>query len=278
MTSVSTLGRPTTNNRTGLFDYVSPSRLNTWLSCPLKFKIRYVDGIKEPTSPNLFLGKQVHRGLEFFYRHRQDGQDVATAEISNHIVQTWDEAASDEGMCFDSRDDEIALRSQAVGLVQTYLDGRDSNEGFPIAVESPLECPLVDPGTGEDLGIALFGFVDLVLESPPGVVIVDFKTSARSSAPLEISHEIQLSCYAYAFRHVFGATEKELQIRSLVKTKTPKVDFHRYPARDGTHFRRLFAVIRAYLADLRSNRFVYRPGWTCSMCDFRKTHCRSWQG
>jgi hypothetical protein len=107
---------------------------------------------------------------------------------------------------------------------------------------------------------------------------VDFKTSARSSAPLDIAHEVQLSCYAYAFRQVFDRTEQEMQIRSLIKTKAPKVETHRYPARDDVHFRRLFAVIRAYLDDLRSNRFVYRPGWTCSMCDFRATHCRAWQG
>ena len=89
---------------------------------------------------------------------------------------------------------------------------------------------------------------------------------------------MQLSCYAYAFRQVFGQMEQELQIRSLIKTKTPKVETHRYPARDDRHFRRLFAVIRAYLDDLHSTRFVYRPGWMCSMCDFRETHCRAWQG
>ncbi len=278
MTSVSTLARAPNENRTGLFDYISPTRLNTWLSCPLKFRIRYVDGIREPTSPSLFLGKRVHGGLEFFYRHQQDGQHVEADEVSNHILDTWDDAVGDEKMRFDSHDHENGLKHQAVGLVKTYLNQRDSDEGFPIAVESPVECPLVDPDTGQDLGIALFGFVDLVLKSPTGLVIVDFKTAARSGASLEIAHEIQLSCYAYAFRQVYGETEQELQIRSLIKTKTPKVEIHRYPARDDTHFRRLFAVIRSYLDDLHSNRFVFRPGWTCSMCNFRNTHCRVWKG
>ena len=48
---------------TGLTEYVSPTRLNTWLSCPRKFAIKYVDGIKEPPSPGLFLGKRVHERL-----------------------------------------------------------------------------------------------------------------------------------------------------------------------------------------------------------------------
>lgn len=278
MPSVSTLTKPPIENRMGLFDYISPTRLNTWLSCPLKFKIRYVDGIKEPTSPSLFLGKRVHHGLAFFYRHLQDGQIFSADEVSNRVLEAWDDAARNERIQFDSSDHETALKHKAVGLVQTYLDRRDPGEGLPIAVESPLECPLINPDTGQDLGIGLFGFVDLVLKSPTGLVIVDFKTAARSGGLLDIAHEIQLSCYAYAFRHLYGETEHELQIRSLIKTKTPKIEIHRYPARDESHFRRMFAVIGAYLEDLRSNRFVYRPGWTCSMCNFRDTHCRDWQG
>jgi CRISPR/Cas system-associated exonuclease Cas4 (RecB family) len=181
-------------------------------------------------------------------------------------------------MYFDSHDEENALKQQTIRLVGTYLEQLDPAEGLPVAIESRLECPLVDPDSGEDLGVDLLGIVDLVIQTPIGPVIVDFKTSARASASLDIAHEIQLSCYALAFRHMYGESESELQIRSLIKTKTPKVEIHRYPARDDTHFRRLFAAIRAYLDDLHAKRFVYRPGWTCSMCDFRETHCRSWEG
>jgi putative RecB family exonuclease len=248
------------------------------LFCPLKFKIRYLDGLREPTSPSLFVGKRVHSALEFYYRCLREG-DIATAiDVEEQIVDTWDDAVASEGMYLDSHDEENALKQQTIRLVKTYLEQLDPAEGPPVAVESRLECPLVDPDSGEDLGIGLLGIVDLILQSPTGPVIVDFKTSARASAPLDIAHEIQLSCYALAFRHMYGESESELQIRSLIKTKTPKVEIHRYPTRDDTHFRRLFAAIRAYLDDLHANRFVYRPGWTCSMCDFRETHCRDWQG
>jgi hypothetical protein len=244
----------------------------------LKFKLRYEDGVEEPPSPSLFLGKRVHDALAFFYRHRQYAEHVTVADVARHITETWDEAVEGEQLDFGSTADEIALQRQATDLVEKYLDQRDSDEGVPLAVETPLECPLLAPDTGEDLGVALFGIVDLVLESPLGVVVVDFKTSARSSAPLEITHEIQLSCYAYAFRHVFGISERELQIRSLIKTKIPKIESHRYARRDQRHFQRLFAVIHAYLDDLRGGSYVYRPGWTCSLCGFRETLCRDWLG
>ena len=52
---------------TGLTPYVSASRLNLWLRCPLAYRLRYIDKIPTPSTPNMFLGKMVHRGLELYY-------------------------------------------------------------------------------------------------------------------------------------------------------------------------------------------------------------------
>ena len=51
----------------------------------------------------------------------------------------------------------------------------------------------------------------------------DFKTTSRNGGPLEIAHEIQLSCYAYLLRHGSPVREAGLEIRNLVKTKVPQV-------------------------------------------------------
>jgi len=120
--------------------------------------------------------------------------------------------------------------------------------------------------TGEDLGIPLVGVMDLVLDSEDGPVVADFKTSAKGGEPLETAHEIQLTSYAYLFRHASQDEEAGLQIRSLVKTKVPRVEFHDYAARTEADFRRLFAVLREYVDALDSGRFNYRPGFGCGMC------------
>lgn len=51
-------------------------------------------------------------------------------------------------------------------------------------METCLESPLVDPATGEDLGIKLLGTVDLVLPGQTAPVIIDFKTAGESGAPI----------------------------------------------------------------------------------------------
>ena len=54
-------------------NYISPRRLKLWLKCPLAYKLHYIDGLVTPTTPSLFLGQVVHRGLQYYYRHRQRG-------------------------------------------------------------------------------------------------------------------------------------------------------------------------------------------------------------
>ena len=141
-----------------------------------------------------------------------------------------------------------------------------------------MEAPLIDPVTGEDLGLPLLGIVDLVAEQDDGPVIVDFKTASRQSAAPEIVHEIQLTSYAYLFRQLTGQKEAGLEIRSLVKTKQPSIHVQRYPPRSDRHFARLFAVVREYLDALKVGRFSYRPGFGCSWCDYREKGCGEWDG
>ena len=258
--------------------YISPSRLGLWLRCPLAFKFRYIDHIESPTTPSLFIGKMCHSGLETFYRHRQLGVTLNAEDVAKRMIDGWDEAIAEEGMQFKAETDEMEAKLKTVDLVTEYLARVPEDEPRPLAVEATMEEPLVDPVTGEDFGITLLGIVDLVLDGQQGPLIIDVKTAARSGMPAEIAHEIQLSSYSYLFRRLDGRKEAGLQIRSLIKTKVPKIEFHEYAARTNAHFGRLFRVIREYLDALDSARFNFRPGWGCSMCEHRDTHCRRWCG
>jgi hypothetical protein len=216
--------------------------------------------------------------LEIFYHHRQLGIQMEPSDVVRRLSDSWDAAVSDDDMTFKSAADEEALRTKEVDLVLAYLAHVPDDEPAPTIVETTLESPLVDPANGEDLGIPLLGIVDLILDEADGPVICDFKTAAKSTPPPEISHEIQLTAYSYVFRQAAQRSEAGLEIRSIVKTKTPQIAFHPFAARTDAHFRRFFSVVRAYLDDLDAGRFVYRPGLGCSYCDFRDTRCHTWGG
>lgn len=262
----------------GAWAYVSASRLSLWSRCPLAWKFRYIDRIRSPTSPSLFLGKVVQAQLEVFYRHRQLGIDLDATDLESRLDAKWATVVGEENMKFDSVLKETNLKEKASGLVAAYVQQVPEDEPLPIAVEATMEVPVVDPVTGENLGIPMLGVVDLILDNPLGATVIDFKTAANAAPLLEISHEVQLSCYSLMFRSLTGKQESSLEIRRLVKTKEPKIEVWPYPARKESHFSRLFALIRAYLDFLDAGKFEYRPSWACSMCNFRRTHCRDWQG
>ena len=279
LTTSLTTPLPVVPSRAGsVWDYISASRLNLWLRCPLAFRFRYVDGITTPPTTSLFVGKRVHDALEFFYRHRQLGVQLPPEQVVQRIIETWDEAVAADSMKFESTGDEATARQHVTRLVGSYLQQLPADEPAPLAVETSLEAPLVDPFTGEDLGIPLVGIIDLLLDAETGPLICDFKTAASSTAPLEVTHEIQLTCYAYLVHQATGQQESGLEIRSLIKTKTPQVVFHRFGPRQPQHFKRLFAVIREYLDGLERGKFAYHPGWTCGSCEFVDGACLKWGG
>ncbi len=105
----------------GIWAYVSASRLNCWLRCPLAFRFRYQDRLKTPATPSLFLGKAVHSALELYYRHLQLGLVLTADDLSRQIAEKWGQAIDEQSMRFTSTADEQALRRQAGDLIAAYL-------------------------------------------------------------------------------------------------------------------------------------------------------------
>jgi CRISPR/Cas system-associated exonuclease Cas4 (RecB family) len=278
MSTLVELGPAPAQAQGSVWDYVSPSRLNLWLQCPLAFKLRYIDGVRLPATASQLIGKQVHAGLEQWYRHRQLGLPLTPADMLSRNDATWEAAAQAERIVFETVAVEAEARQQVRALLTAYLSSAPRDDPLPVAVETRLTASLIDPASGEDLGLPLLGIVDLVLAEQAGPLVVDFKTSARSGGAQEIQHEVQLTSYAYLIRETAGQIEAGLEIRSLVKTKTPKIERQRYERRQERHFRRLFAVLREYLDALDRGRYSYRPGWSCQACALRDSHCLVWDG
>ena len=262
----------------GIWDYVSPSRINLWLKCPLAFRLRYVEGIRSAPSPAQFVGKTVHRALEIYYRNRQQNVRLPAAEIGEHLLAQWDASVAMDGVRFASSAVEGVARQQSLDLVLVYLAQLPDDEPRPLAIETALEAPLLDPVTGKNLGVPLVGVIDLVLPGADGAIIADFKTTSRGGELPELTHELQLSSYSYLFRQSSRLSEEALEIRNLVKTKTPRVENHRYGPRSQAHYLRLFAVIRDYLDALDAGNYVIRPSHLCTACEFSSSHCAQWVG
>lgn len=270
-------------------NYVSASKLNLWLRCPLAFRRRYIDGVPSSITPSLFFGRVVHDVLDGIYRCAMLGAYTTDGDVSDFVDDAWERAMDSEPCYFESDEKAAKAKSQVGDVIRTYLAEIDIAVEKPIAVEQKYDAPLIDPATGEDFGIGLIGIIDLLLEEQPNeaadyrgrrqsgssvLTLVDFKTAASASSNCELQHELQLTAYAYLVRHVYGRKESSLEIRQLVKTKTPKIVIHRYPPRNEEHFERFFGILREYLDALDRGIFNYRPSWNCSLCEHSR-NCTS---
>ena len=244
---------------------VSPSRLKTWLTCPLRWAAVYLEGKPIQVTPAMAFGSAIHKALEAHHRSKWLG------EVQEDLLEVFDSALTGETDPDQhtgprprvppqlSEKERDTMRDQARELLSTYVDRYEAEEVS--AAEMRLEAPLLDPDTGDDLGVDLVGIVDLVTTEG---ALVDVKTSARATSELQavLSHALQVDTYRYLMAHhdpERGSVPAE--IRTLIRGRNCRLEVTPVPERSS---RTLVSMIRAYSADVRAGVLLPRPGILCS--------------
>ena len=88
---------------TKLGELLSPSQVNTFLSCPAKWYFRYALGLKEPATGSLALGTAFHAAMAANFRQKvETKQDLTTETLQDFFSEAFAIAAVDA----EFRDDE----------------------------------------------------------------------------------------------------------------------------------------------------------------------------
>ena len=248
---------------------VSASRLNTWLSCRLKFYFSYVLGLTKPRSAALYVGHTVHGVLKLWNRARWRRQVLTADDLKERFDTLWQSDQKEQPVRWDDGE-EPGEQKTAWSLLDLYF--RESpipaNE-MPQAVEVSVEADLAKHGLPK-----LIGILDLVRA---GGRIVDYKTVGQTPKDEKAIHtnEVQLSGYAVLYRASTGKTEGGRDLHQLVKTKTPKLIITQQGPMTEPQQTRLFRQMESYAEGLARQDFVPSPGMQCSMCSFIND-CRRW--
>ena len=184
---------------------ISPSRLNDFLACSLRFYFSKVarfhenDAVEETLEASSF-GTMIHEALENLMRpFEQDARPITAADIPELIRQapievqkalrqeeTERHARADEGL-------NHVYGQVATRLVVRLLESLTEQPGLlPIrlfGLEKELAATVfVDvPGQPEPLAVRLFGFADRVDELPDGRLrVVDYKSGLVKRADLQL--------------------------------------------------------------------------------------------
>lgn len=249
--------------------HLSSSQINLYLQCSLKYKFQYVDEFPKPfKSSGLAFGSAVHSALSWLNKERMNGNNVALERLHKIFDADWYSLKAENEIRYKTGEEEMKLTVLGKELLGLYFE-----EPYKAVkgTEIPFAVPIINPQTGQRLGIDLEGVIDLIEEDD---MITEFKTSAQIMDPKEVATHLQLTIYSYAFEALTHRPPKLLRVIDFVKTKKPKLILLE-TKRTKADYLRFFFLSGQVLKGIRSQVFFPRSGFWCKDCEY-SDHCRNW--
>jgi DNA helicase-2/ATP-dependent DNA helicase PcrA len=234
---------------------LSATDIDTYRTCPLKYKFARVFRIpQEPTLHQRF-GILVHQVLE---RYHSGGRDAHTGPAQPGLPELLGllEAGWRRGGFGDS-EEERQLRGKAAAALTRYHERFRSEEAEPVWFERQFTFKL-----GPHL---LRGRVDRVDRLPDGEYeLIDYKTG-RPKTAAQLSEDVQLSLYAVGAREAWRLEASRQAYYYLLDDQKVEV-----PADDGDRGEWVQEVAMEVAEGILSQGFEPTPSFAaCSMCDYR---------
>lgn len=244
--------------------HISVSQIKMYLRCPLQYKYRYIDGLIIPPTSALTLGKSIHSALESNYSQKIETKlDLPAEKVVDLFSDSWEKEVQET--IFEEDEKAGAIKDDGVKMVTVYHD-QISPTIQPRLVEKEFNLSF------ENVSYTLKGIIDLIDISG---TIIDHKTAKRSMTPEDVESNIQLTCYALAYRSLYGAEENELRFDVMVKTKVPKLQ-QISTKRTQDDINR-FLKLMGYVSKAIQSGIFYpcEDRQTCSWCGYRGL-CKKW--
>ena len=251
-------------------EYVSASRLKSFLACRLKFYFEKVLALPRPLAPNLHLGRAVHAALQHYNLARWRGGDTSDKAVLAAFAEAFAHPERGEKVRWDTPADADEAKAKGAAVLSLFLLQQPADAPQPMGVEVDVQADL------PHLALPLLGVIDLVKSDR---TTVDYKTVGATPdlADEAWQHEIQLTMYALLIEDATGEPSPGSELVFLVKTKTPKVLVHRSGPPTDTQRDRFARLVEFYANGVANEQYYPSPGMQCSWCAFR-SECARWKG
>lgn len=245
----------------------TPSRLATWLDCPRRYRMTYLDRprpAKGPPWAHNSLGASVHSALAGWWRLPAQRR---TAEAAARLV---DEGWLTDGYADDQQSGQA--RERAREMVERYvaeLDPYDEPAGVERVVSTRTEA------------LALSGRVDRLDDRGGELVVVDYKTGRHALTVDDARASMALALYAVCSERVLRRPCRRVELHHLptgevLSWEHGEPGLRRQLDRAEDIGLEAAAADEAYRGGLPPERvdevFPARPGPQCAWCDFAQ-HC-----
>jgi putative RecB family exonuclease len=228
---------------------LSYSSINTYETCPAKYRFQYEDRVPQAPSPALSFGDSLHQAL-----HRFHARPVPVAPSLEELQEMLDAVWVGDGFANVS-EEQMYLEHGRQVLAQYHRDNAERYR-IPAALEFRFSI--------EVEGVQLSGVIDRMDRIPGGgYEIIDYKTNRRLPPQGQIDRDLQLSIYHLAAKEVWGIEPQRLTLYYLLPGQ--RMTTTRTQA-DADELRRRIVTISERIA---AGRFEPRQNPLCDWCDYQ---------
>lgn len=240
---------------------LSPSRVESFLSCPLAFRFSSIEKLPDPPTVATTRGSLVHRALELLFL--LSPADRTAAALDRCVDAAVDEyRVHDDFVHLDLTDTEAAsFFDEARRIAANYLRMEDPTAVRDIGLELRLEASVGD--------LTLRGIIDrLDLDEHGDLVVVDYKTGRAPRPGSERTSMSGIHFYAFLCESVFGRRPAEIRLMYLATGETIRT----VPTAQSTRFMttRTGAVWKAVATACERDDFRPRRSRLCDYCAYQR--------
>ena len=237
----------------------SPSRLQQYIQCPLKYRFQYVDGIKkEEEGIEAFVGSRVHETLERMLTLKTDFDREPSYELAEELfLKAWDEKYHPAVVIRESDVTPDDYKRRGLMMLRNYFEIEPLHDfGELLDLEQRLNFHV-----GEH---SINGIVDRLQRDGGKLHVIDYKTSKGQMSQAQADEDRQLALYELGLRQLYPDIE-EIELHWYMLAHREVVT----SIRDAEARRRLEDQISCLIEEIES-ALDFRPkeSTLCGWCDY----------
>ncbi len=204
-------------------DYLSFSQIETFKTCPLHYKLKYILKVPTPPSAAQSFGSSLHAAIRDFYLSVKAGEKPTEKLIYGLLEKSWVK----EG--FFGKAHEKKFFEKGKLYLSGFLKQGFNPKSLLVIMEEPFTIPLNDK---KGKGLRIGGKIDRVDVLPDGTIeIIDYKTGATIPSQAEVDNNLQLSFYALAATNIpnkpFGKKPEQVKLSLYFLDQQEKLSTNR---------------------------------------------------
>ncbi len=185
---------------------LSYTQISIYQSCPLCYKLQYIDGLKPKDKWYFSFGATLHLCAEYFFKVR-----VPPPPSLDELLDFYEGSWLSEG--YESAEEETKYRAYGREILTNFWQIHHPDFKMPLAVERMFYIDIE--------GVKLRGYIDRVdkLEGG-GLSIVDYKTNQELFTTEDLGKNLQLTLYQLAVGQIWQLPVERLTLYHL-RSNTP---------------------------------------------------------